>query len=141
MPQIVLELLQNSLDAEATVVEIGLDTREWTCWVKDNGHGLDKKDLEVIGQEGDSGRYSTSKPYAPNLTNAESTFGFRGEGEFKILRSGFWPYIPLEWCSIGICRSAFVPGNLISNGEIKRELVTHRQGAFSVLPRKPNYET
>lgn len=79
MPQIVLELLQNSLDAEATVVEIGLDTREWTCWVKDNGHGLDKKDLEVIGQEGDSGRYSTSKRYAPNSMNAESTFGFRGE--------------------------------------------------------------
>ncbi|KAF6762215.1 histidine kinase-like ATPase [Ephemerocybe angulata] len=79
MPQIVSELLQNALDAEASVIEIGLDAQEWTCWVKDNGHGLSKNALEIIGQESDSGRYSTSKVYAQNLMNAESTFGFRGE--------------------------------------------------------------
>ncbi|KAF5333492.1 hypothetical protein D9611_002521 [Ephemerocybe angulata] len=79
MPQIVSELLQNALDADASVIEIGLDAQEWTCWVKDNGHGLSKNALEIIGQESDSGRYSTSKVYAQNLMNAESTFGFRGE--------------------------------------------------------------
>jgi len=81
LPQIVSELLQNALDAGATAVDVGLDTKEWTCWVKDNGRGITKGDLETIGNEGDSGRYSTSKPYAQNMMNAESTFGFRGEGE------------------------------------------------------------
>jgi DNA mismatch repair protein MLH3 len=84
LPQIVSELLQNALDAGATSVEIGIDAQEWLCWVKDNGHGIGKNNLDSIGRDGYAGRYSTSKSYAQNLMNAESTFGFRGEGQFEI---------------------------------------------------------
>ncbi|PPQ70442.1 hypothetical protein CVT26_013936 [Gymnopilus dilepis] len=93
--QIVSELLQNSLDANATHVEVGLDCKEWTCWVSDNGCGISKEDLEALFQEGELGRYSgsaslcflndaegfeeTSKSYVPEPFASSSTFGFRGE--------------------------------------------------------------
>ncbi|KAJ3532141.1 hypothetical protein NMY22_g7868 [Coprinellus aureogranulatus] len=83
LPHIVSELTQNALDAGATLVEVGLDAKDWLCWVKDNGTGISKQNLDLIGQEGSGGRYSTSKVYAHNFMNAESTFGFRGEGQCR----------------------------------------------------------
>ncbi|TFK43770.1 hypothetical protein BDQ12DRAFT_731752 [Crucibulum laeve] len=95
LPQIVSELVQNSLDAGARKVEIGLNCEEWTFWVKDNGSGISKDGLETLGKGDDNGRYSeqtclfyspkvsdisdTSKIYAPGAPNVLSTFGFRGE--------------------------------------------------------------
>ncbi|KDR84002.1 hypothetical protein GALMADRAFT_236565 [Galerina marginata CBS 339.88] len=78
-PQIVSELLQNSLDANATRIEIGLDCKEWMCWVRDNGHGISKEGLELFGQGEEGGRYNTSKTYKLRSSNSLSTFGFRGE--------------------------------------------------------------
>ncbi|EGO27638.1 hypothetical protein SERLADRAFT_461444, partial [Serpula lacrymans var. lacrymans S7.9] len=62
LPQIVSELLQNSLDAGARHVEIGVDCQEWNCWVKDDGAGISKDDLTMLGA-GSEGRYGTSKAY------------------------------------------------------------------------------
>jgi len=59
LSQIVSELLQNALDADATHIDIGLDVKEWMCWVKDDGHGISKDGLEKLGQ-GEGGRYSVS---------------------------------------------------------------------------------
>jgi DNA mismatch repair protein MLH3 len=58
LPQIVSELIQNSLDANPSQIHIGLDCKEWTCWVQDDGHGISKEDLEKLGQGQDGGRYS-----------------------------------------------------------------------------------
>lgn len=102
LPQVVSELLQNSLDADATEINVGIDLNDWMCWVKDDGHGISKEGLEKLGQ-GEGGRYSsfsgsgsaflvltmtiiphlgTSKAYAPGfMDSAVSSFGFRGEGE------------------------------------------------------------
>lgn len=96
LPHIVSELLQNSLDAGSSTIEIGLDAQEWMCWVKDNGHGISKQNLEVIGQENDSGRYATSKAYSQNLMNAETTFGFRGEGQSIIKPSIMRELFPIS---------------------------------------------
>ncbi|KAH6915093.1 histidine kinase-like ATPase [Coprinopsis sp. MPI-PUGE-AT-0042] len=79
LPQIVSELLQNALDAGAKNVDIGLDAQEWMCWVKDDGCGIARDALSGMAQREDSGRYSTSKDYAANAMNSQSTFGFRGE--------------------------------------------------------------
>ncbi|KAF9057913.1 hypothetical protein BJ165DRAFT_1379790 [Panaeolus papilionaceus] len=79
LPQIVSELLQNSLDANATRIEIGVDCKEWTMWIKDDGQGINKEGLERIGRGADGGRYNTSKQYAAQSLNSLSTFGFRGE--------------------------------------------------------------
>ena|SRR5258707_11223222 len=56
--QIVSELLQNALDADSTHIDIGMDVREWMCWVKDDGHGISREGLEKLGQG--EGRYSVS---------------------------------------------------------------------------------
>jgi DNA mismatch repair protein MLH3 len=99
LPQIVSELVQNSLDASATRVEIGVDCEEWMCWVKDNGSGIPKDGLELLGRGSEEGRYGrflmgilsrlavlrhrsgTSKSHDLNASNSPTNFGFRGEGE------------------------------------------------------------
>jgi DNA mismatch repair protein MLH3 len=96
LPQIISELLQNSLDAGGLQVDVGVDCKEWNCWVRDNGIGMSKDGMSVLGE----GRYGTaysnqhfqskltlprfpgsSKAYDPASLNNVSTFGFRGEGE------------------------------------------------------------
>ncbi|KAF8812208.1 hypothetical protein BYT27DRAFT_7159313 [Phlegmacium glaucopus] len=81
LPQIVSELIQNSLDAKPSQIHVGLDCKEWMCWVQDDGHGISKEDLEKLGQGEDGGRYKTSKTYLLNSSNLNPvpTFGFRGE--------------------------------------------------------------
>ncbi|KIL70278.1 hypothetical protein M378DRAFT_183827 [Amanita muscaria Koide BX008] len=77
--QIVSELLQNSLDANPQRVDVGVDCEEWECWASDDGVGISREALSVIGQGQDVGRYNTSKCYAADTINALETFGFRGE--------------------------------------------------------------
>lgn len=72
--QLVSELIQNSLDANARNIEIAVDCDEWSCLVQDNGDGIAKDDLEIIAS-GSSSRYATSKTHGAEL----KTFGFRGE--------------------------------------------------------------
>ncbi|KAG1815665.1 uncharacterized protein BJ212DRAFT_1357867 [Suillus subaureus] len=79
LPQVVSELLQNSLDARASQVDIGVDCEEWSCWVRDNGAGISKIGLTMIGKGSEEGRYNTSKAYTPASLESVSTFGFRGE--------------------------------------------------------------
>ncbi len=52
LPQIVSELIQNSLDAGARHVDVGVDCEGWTCWVRDDGTGMGKDALAGI-----EGRY------------------------------------------------------------------------------------
>ncbi|KAG2369711.1 hypothetical protein BDR07DRAFT_1447547 [Suillus spraguei] len=60
LPQVVSELLQNSLDAGASQVDIGVDCEEWSCWVRDNGAGISKAGLTMIGKGSEEGRYTLS---------------------------------------------------------------------------------
>ncbi|KAF5393106.1 hypothetical protein D9757_001289 [Collybiopsis confluens] len=76
LTQIVSELLQNSLDAGARNIDIGVNCAQWTCWVTDDGSGMTKESLNILGTEG---RYNTSKAYSPDSLNYLSSFGFRGE--------------------------------------------------------------
>ena len=59
LPQIVSELLQNSLDAGAGQVDIGIDCVEWICWVKDDGEGITREGMSMIGKGSEEGRYGT----------------------------------------------------------------------------------
>ncbi|KAF7792853.1 hypothetical protein EIP86_003954 [Pleurotus ostreatoroseus] len=76
LPQVVSELVQNSLDAGAKRIELGVDCEEWSCWVRDDGCGMSKSELTSLI---DTGRYSTSKAYTPASLEEVNTFGFRGE--------------------------------------------------------------
>lgn len=48
LPQIVHELVENSLDAEASNIEVAINTEDWECSVQDDGRGLSKNDLNEI---------------------------------------------------------------------------------------------
>ena len=57
IPQIVSELVQNSLDAEALHINVGVDILEWECWVRDDGHGISKKGMSMLAKGPIEGRY------------------------------------------------------------------------------------
>lgn len=105
LAQIVSELVQNALDAQASHIDVGVDPADWSCWVRDNGSGMSRSDIKHLGT-GTKGRYGTlgrtsdrtgnhgingssagptvtSKKYLPDALQGEATetFGFRGEGE------------------------------------------------------------
>jgi DNA mismatch repair protein MLH3 len=66
LPQVVSELLQNSLDASARNIAIGIDTEEWTCWVRDDGHGISKDNMAALATSLQGNRYGQQ-----NTSNAE----------------------------------------------------------------------
>lgn len=69
LPSILTELVQNSLDAGATAINVAVDLARWSIKVEDNGRGI--ADISLLAQ-----RYCTSK-----LVNqqVEQSYGFRGE--------------------------------------------------------------
>ncbi|KAL5487622.1 MLH3 [Sanghuangporus weigelae] len=79
LPQIISELIQNSLDAGAKNIEIGVHCGDWLCWVLDDGSGINKDGLSLIAQGIEGGRYSSSKSHTPASLDELNTFGFRGE--------------------------------------------------------------
>jgi DNA mismatch repair protein MLH3 len=100
LTQVIIELVQNSLDAGANEIEIGIDAENWTCWVKDNGTGISRVSLEALSlgledrrygacclvqtlQHADSQTSATSKAYDTNSLDLVTTFGFRGEGVYN----------------------------------------------------------
>lgn len=60
LPQIVFELVQNSLDAGASQIDVGVDIEAWNCWVRDDGHGMDDTGMIVLAKGGEEGRYGGS---------------------------------------------------------------------------------
>ncbi|GAA5980265.1 hypothetical protein JCM11641_005523 [Rhodosporidiobolus odoratus] len=79
IPQILQELVQNSLDAHATRIHATVDLDTWSLKCDDNGIGIPATQLDQLG------RYSTSKlpshtqPATDTLLSAVDTYGFRGE--------------------------------------------------------------
>lgn len=61
LPQLVSELVQNSLDAGATLIDIGVNCEEWLCWVRDNGCGISKEGLSTLSKDSEEGRYGAPK--------------------------------------------------------------------------------
>jgi DNA mismatch repair protein MLH3 len=57
IPQIISELVQNSLDANASHINIGVDISEWECWVRDDGCGISKEGMSILAKGSTDGRY------------------------------------------------------------------------------------
>ncbi|EMG50006.1 MLH3 DNA mismatch repair protein MLH3 [Candida maltosa Xu316] len=72
--QVIKELLQNSLDANATDILIKLDLSSLSIYIQDNGHGISPSDLEKVTLQN-----HTSKSDHPN-----NTFGYKGEALFAL---------------------------------------------------------
>ncbi len=84
LPQFISELVQNSLDAGASQVDIGVNLEEWSCWVRDDGSGIRKDDLDALSRGFEAGRYcECSKALGlsnlcPLTTNSKSESNFQG---------------------------------------------------------------
>lgn len=72
---VVKELIENSLDAEATFIQVEIkDGGTSLIQVTDNGIGMDKDDALIAFE-----RHATSKIFTTSDLDNISTFGFRGE--------------------------------------------------------------
>ena len=49
IPQLVSELVQNSLDAGARNIDVSICLEDWECWVRDDGHGISRDGFAVLG--------------------------------------------------------------------------------------------
>lgn len=58
LSQIVSELVQNSLDANARHIDIGVNCEEWECWVRDDGIGISRDGLTSLSSGLEERRYS-----------------------------------------------------------------------------------
>jgi DNA mismatch repair protein MLH3 len=73
--QVVSELVCNSLDASATQVHVWLDEGASSIRVEDDGCGISRDDLKLVGE-----RHATSKLHTlAELEAGVQTLGFRGE--------------------------------------------------------------
>ncbi len=57
LPQVVSELVQNSLDSGARNVEVSVDPGDWECCVRDDGSGISRDGLELLAGGPEKGRY------------------------------------------------------------------------------------
>lgn len=82
---IVKELIENSLDAHASLIVVEIDSSLRNIRVRDNGDGIEKEDLEFLCKN-----YFTSKIESveelkrTGLVASSSSFGFRGEALHSI---------------------------------------------------------
>ncbi|KAK9764163.1 DNA mismatch repair protein, partial [Basidiobolus ranarum] len=72
--QCLLELLQNSIDAGSSQIQVILSLEKSYIQVDDNGIGIQPDDMRQLGQ-----RYVTSKCRSLQDLSMITTFGFRGE--------------------------------------------------------------
>lgn len=146
LPQLVSELVQNSLDAGARHVDVGVNCEEYGCWVRDDGCGMGRQDLDALAAGGGGERYGawlrgeseggaeawcavSSKVYAPDQIGEQATFGFRGEGmcmAARVLLNTLTAAI-LSSSRIG-CRLV-LSGDRVADSSLPRVVVHNPQGS------------
>jgi len=96
---VVRELVENSLDAEATRITISFDLENWWVQVIDNGQGMSAEDLQECALP-----HSTSKIQQPEDILNIKTLGFRGEALQSLAQVADLEISSRSWeeCSSGI---------------------------------------
>ncbi|KAI9482923.1 MAG: hypothetical protein EXX96DRAFT_556133 [Benjaminiella poitrasii] len=107
--QCLKELIHNALDANATNIDIFIDTDKFSLQVNDNGCGI--QELSKIGQ-----RHVTSKCHTISDMNQLKTFGFRGEALAAITNVSLTQIVSRHYSSKETFEGFWREGKLI--GEI-----------------------
>jgi DNA mismatch repair protein MLH3 len=95
LPTIISELLQNSIDAGTSQIDVGVDCAEWSCWVMDNGSGFTKDGLHKVGQDSEHGRYSESFASLHSVPLGEaSLYRFFESVYLRLAGNGFHLWLP-----------------------------------------------
>jgi DNA mismatch repair ATPase MutL len=77
LDRIIIELVQNSLDAQSTGIDITLQHDNTSLTIADNGHGITFADLKTVGSAACSSKQNP-------LQSSQPTFGFRGQALHSI---------------------------------------------------------
>lgn len=100
--QCVEELVLNSIDAGATCIAVRVDMSCFKFQVFDNGHGIQKDDLETVAE-----RYYTSKCHTVKDLDNLCYFGYRGEAVASLREISAvleivsrTKYLPQSYCKI-----------------------------------------
>ncbi|RUS21340.1 hypothetical protein BC937DRAFT_92991 [Endogone sp. FLAS-F59071] len=109
--QCVIELIQNSLDAKATAIEIKFDIFKYFVQVTDNGIGITPIDLKNVGQ-----RYATSKCHTLEDLQNVMSFGFRGEALASIAEVAVLEIISKHTDYFNTFHSILKDGKLLEHG-------------------------
>ena len=145
LPQLVSELVQNSLDAGARHVDVGVNCEEYGCWVRDDGCGMGRQDLDALAAGGGGERYGawlcggcegnaegrvtvSSKVYAPDQIGEQATFGFRGEGMSCAILPGRNIPMSLNLASARVGCRPVLSGDRVANSSLPRIVVHNPQG-------------
>ncbi|KAK4685252.1 DNA mismatch repair protein MLH3, partial [Tremellales sp. Uapishka_1] len=83
LPQVVSELIQNALDAQATKIECWIDLEDRGVRVEDDGVGVGKYQLRELGK-----RYATNKRLTESHLGLVDSYGYRGEALASISSLG-----------------------------------------------------
>lgn len=79
------EMLENSLDANSTLISINLNKNSTNFSIRDNGDGIDKEDLEFLCLNHYTSKLDSLNVFKGTKELLEmSTFGFRGEALHSI---------------------------------------------------------
>lgn len=115
-PAILVELVQNALDAQSTSIVVSVDLERWNMKCEDDGVGLSEAELEKIGEE----RYWTSKLSEEGMGRV-NTFGFRGEALASIACVGVLEILSRSRskCDGGSCSKTVQDGVTIPIGEAR----------------------
>lgn len=79
---IVKELVENSIDSNATVIYVKILKDQ--IIVEDNGSGISRASVENLGEFGCTSKYETSKGVIGITNKVHKTYGYRGQALFSL---------------------------------------------------------
>ena len=145
---VVRELVENSIDANATRIVVYLWLEQWKIHVMDNGCGIDVENLTTIARPHTTHKISNQSDLS-NIT----TLGFRGEAIHSIAQFSQLEILSCisesGWCAqysndgelIKLEETAIAPGTIVRVTDLFENWETRRTGSHSIKQQLKQIQT